>query len=283
MKENISLSSRMKLKELRHDTTINPDLPAAVVRLDGHKFSKFCKKFKKPFDIDYRQLMVDTAKHLVKKYQCKIAYTQSDEISLVIVPQNVTKNGYDKEYIYKGRTQKICSLFASNASTYFLFQLMKRMPHIKLDEDNLPIFDARIYGLSLIEGYNSLLSRELDASKNSISMTADAVLGKSATVGVNNKEKLRLMLEEGFDWNDLDSNFKRGTYIRREVYDIKLTEEQLAKIPKKDIPKSGTVQRSKIKAIHLPPLINIENKIGFIFDNEKPVFSSSLIDKSKII
>lgn len=275
MSRDTSIGNRMKMKELRHESFLNPDLPAAVIRLDGHKFSKFCKKFKKPFDIDYRQIMVDTAKHLTKHYQAEIGYTQSDEISIVITPKKVSKNNHEKEFIHKGRCQKICSLMASKASTYFMFQLMKRMPHIELEEDNLPIFDARIYALSLMEGFNSLLWREQDCVKNSISMSADNIVGKRKTVGVNSQEKQAMMYELGFNWNDLDTNFKRGTYVRKENYQVELTEEQLAKIPKHQVPENNMVTRSRMVALKLPPIVEIENRIEFIFEGAEPIFNKN--------
>ena len=57
-----------------------------IAHIDGRSFSKMIKnKFKKPFDDTFIEAMNETAKYLCKEVQgCIFAYTQSDEISLII-------------------------------------------------------------------------------------------------------------------------------------------------------------------------------------------------------
>ena len=56
-----------------------------VMRLDGRSFSKFCKRFKKPFDDDFVRMMNESAKYVAENVQgCKIGFVQSDEITVVM-------------------------------------------------------------------------------------------------------------------------------------------------------------------------------------------------------
>ena len=57
-----------------------------VVRLDGKSFHSFTKNMKKPYDQDMMDLMDDTTKYLLEESGAIIAYTQSDEISLILFP-----------------------------------------------------------------------------------------------------------------------------------------------------------------------------------------------------
>ncbi|MFO0661949.1 MAG: tRNA(His) guanylyltransferase Thg1 family protein, partial [Polyangiaceae bacterium] len=58
-----------------------------VVRVDGRGFSRLtATHFDKPFDARFSEAMVSTARGLMEEMQGLLAYTQSDEISLVLPP-----------------------------------------------------------------------------------------------------------------------------------------------------------------------------------------------------
>ena len=57
-----------------------------IIRIDGKAFHTFTRGFKKPFDDIFVKTMQDTMKYLCENIQgCVLGYTQSDEISLVLV------------------------------------------------------------------------------------------------------------------------------------------------------------------------------------------------------
>lgn len=59
-----------------------------VLRVDGHGFSRFTvTHFEKPFDERFHALMVQTAQTLLETLQGIYAYTESDEIS-ILLPQD---------------------------------------------------------------------------------------------------------------------------------------------------------------------------------------------------
>ena len=78
---------QMRVYEQSLDQIILPDM-YIVARLDGRSFTRLTKeiyKFEAPFDIKFRDLMVDTVKNLMNDsgFNIVYGYTESDEISLL--------------------------------------------------------------------------------------------------------------------------------------------------------------------------------------------------------
>ena len=95
-----------------------------MARIDGHCFSKFTKGFKKPFDEKFSQAMVQTACDLLQEFKACTAYTQSDEITLIFIPVKNEETSEWREWPFRGRVVKMCSLLASYASTRFNHHLV---------------------------------------------------------------------------------------------------------------------------------------------------------------
>lgn len=88
-----------------------------IILLDGHSFSKKVKNaFKRPFDEVFIDAMNKTAQYLCETIQgAKIAYVQSDEISILITDYDTPMT--DSYFGY--RLCKIQSIAAGMASAYF--------------------------------------------------------------------------------------------------------------------------------------------------------------------
>ena len=88
-----------------------------IIMLDGHSFSKKVKKaFKRPFDDVFIDAMNKTAQYLCESIQgAKIAYVQSDEISILVTDYDTPMT--DSYFGY--RLCKIQSIAAGMASAYF--------------------------------------------------------------------------------------------------------------------------------------------------------------------
>ena len=87
-----------------------------IIRIDGKAFHTFTRGFQKPFDEVLIQTMQETTKYLCENVQgCVLGYTQSDEISLVLVDYQrfETSAWFDYEI------QKMCSIAASMATMAF--------------------------------------------------------------------------------------------------------------------------------------------------------------------
>ena len=80
------LGTRMKeFYESVPKTKLMRRTPVAI-RIDGKAFHTFTRGFNKPFDDVLISAMQDTMKYLCKNIQgCVLGYTQSDEITLILV------------------------------------------------------------------------------------------------------------------------------------------------------------------------------------------------------
>ncbi|WP_210498203.1 tRNA(His) guanylyltransferase Thg1 family protein [Vibrio crassostreae] len=263
--DKTSLGDRIKLYEAATDQFIIPHLPV-VVRLDGRSFSTFTKGFNRPFDTDFREAMIEVAKYLVQETHAKIAYTQSDEITLIY-----STNSPKQRVFFEGRVQKICSVFAGLAASRFLLEVQKRWSH-KLEGSPLPTFDCRaFYTPNEIEAYNAILWREQDATKNSIQMAARAEFTHGECKNLNTKQlQAKLLKERDINWNNYTSGEKRGTYIRKEKVERVLSSERLALIPEDKRPVGGKVMRNEIVIMDMPPIMKVDNAVDVIFRGENP-------------
>ena len=87
-----------------------------VIRLDGKAFHTFTRGFDKPFDDVMMQTMQQTTLKICQEIQgCVFGYTQSDEITLILVDYNDINT--DAWFDYS--TQKMCSVAASMCTLYF--------------------------------------------------------------------------------------------------------------------------------------------------------------------
>jgi tRNA(His) 5'-end guanylyltransferase len=78
------LDAKMRVYETSLDACVLPGI-YIVARLDGRGFTTLTKKhFEAPFDLRFRDLMVETTKHLMNcGFKVVYGYTESDEISLL--------------------------------------------------------------------------------------------------------------------------------------------------------------------------------------------------------
>ena len=80
------LDKIMRVYETTHDLYVLPNI-YMVARLDGRNFTRLTKntyQFKAPFDEKFRDYMLATVEHLMNGFKIIYAYTQSDEISLLL-------------------------------------------------------------------------------------------------------------------------------------------------------------------------------------------------------
>ena len=174
--------------------------------------------------------MQETAKYLCENIQgCSLAYTQSDEISLLLIDYQrfETSAWFDYEI------QKMCSISASMATVAFnkIFRDMVGELHIKgsLEKEYSCIlykaaqkgamFDARVFNIPKEEITNYFYWRQLDASRNSIQMVGQANFShKELQFKSCNDIQDMLMTQKGINWNDFPTYQKRGSCVLKENY-----------------------------------------------------------------
>ena len=263
--DKLAIGDRMKSYErIETDRRFSNTKPV-YARIDGRSFSKFTKGMKRPYDIDMSQAMIETTKYLVQETNASIGYCQSDEISLVWFADD------DKSKVFfNGRIQKMASNIASLATAAFLMQAIKNWP--EKCAHRLPSFDCRVIEMpSLEEAANMILWREIDATKNSISMAAHHYYSHKSLHKKTGEEKVSMLKEKGIVWDDYPAFFKRGTFIRSESYLTELTAEDLAKVPDAYKELNKTVTRNRIVEVDMPAFREVTNRVGVIFYGEKPL------------
>jgi tRNA(His) 5'-end guanylyltransferase len=205
-----------------------------IIRLDGKGFSKWTKGLNKPFDEGFTDDMIETAKYLCANIQgAKFAYAQSDEISVVLTDFD----NMESQAWFDYNVQKMTSIAASMATAKFNQLRMVRMAKNNVDPmaslassmfdqtmsvadiENFKVamFDARVFQVPNVdEMVNTMIWRQQDASRNSVSMAASEYFSHKSLEGVSSNDKQeRLFQEKGINWNDYQVKFKRGTVVRK--------------------------------------------------------------------
>lgn len=115
MSGELSLGDRMKRYELPADTRLTRNIPA-IIRIDGKAFHTWTKGMLHPWDPSLTLCMWQTAYMLCKNIEgIRFAYTQSDEITLLLVDYQTIRSQAWFDY----RIQKIVAVSASIATGAF--------------------------------------------------------------------------------------------------------------------------------------------------------------------
>ena len=232
------LGTRMKeFYENVPKTRLMRRTPVAI-RIDGKAFHTFTRGFKKPFDDILVKTMQETTKYLCEHIQgCVLGYTQSDEITLILVDYKKLNSSAWFDY----EIQKLCSISASMATVAFnkffeqnVSKAYKNryaeagkctMPYDLYEKyctsiEKGAMFDARCFNIPKEEVTNLVYWRQLDATRNSIQMVGQANFSH-AELQEKTCNMIQDMLHEqrGINWNDFPIYLKRGTCVIRKPND----------------------------------------------------------------
>lgn len=240
-----ALGTRMKKYEYVTRTHLINRCPA-IIRIDGKAFHTFTRGFKKPFDEILIKSMQETMKYLCENIQgCVLGYTQSDEITLVLIDYKKLDSCAWFDY----NIQKMCSISSSIATmafnkffkenvdkwaeetfpTNYLGYLNREADESLADDLKLrdryysaiskgAMFDSRVFNLPKEEVCNCILWRQNDATRNSIEMVGQAnfshgQLHKKSCNGIRDM----LVLQKGINWNNYQTHLKRGSCCIRKA------------------------------------------------------------------
>ena len=206
------LDKKMRTYEQSLDQVLLPDM-YMVARLDGRGFTKLTKevcKYETPFDVRFRDIMVNTTKALMNcGFRVIYAFTESDEISLL----------FDKnEDAFGRKVRKYNSTLAGEASAAF-----------SLEQGMVATFDCRMIPLPNAERVEDYFRwRQEDANRNALNAHCYWMLrkeGKSvhaATSELKGKGaafKNELLFSRGINYDKLPSWQKRGVGLWKEDYE----------------------------------------------------------------
>jgi tRNA(His) guanylyltransferase len=266
---NDDLGDRMKEYERAEAARrLMARLPICV-RIDGKRFSKFTEGLQRPYDERLSRLMVATTRHLVEESAALAGYTQSDEISLLYYDDD------PKSQIFLDRrVQKLTSILASMTTGYFNAHLAEALPE---KAGQVALFDSRAWSLpTKDEAANTFLWRELDATKNSVSMAARAYYSHGELHDRKSAELQEMLFRKGVNWNDYPAFFKRGTFVLRRTIQRRFTTEELDSLPPRHAARTNpelVVTRSEVRPIDMPPFGRLKNRVGVLFDGEEPLLA----------
>ena len=193
----------MRCYEQSLDQNVLPDM-YLVARLDGRSFSRLTKEiceFEAPFDVKFRDMMVNTVKSLMDcGFKVVYGFTESDEISLLF---HVNDNTFGR------KVRKFNSILAGTASASFSLEL-----------GQVATFDCRIIPLPNLDRVKDyFLWRQEDAHRNALNSHCYWLLrkeGKSADEATEMLEgksvsyKNELLFSRGINFNNVPSWQKRG-------------------------------------------------------------------------
>jgi tRNA(His) 5'-end guanylyltransferase len=224
-----SLGDRMKEFYENRSKLYLPRRVPVIIRLDGKAFHTFTKGFKRPYDEILHNTMNATMRHLCENIQgCKLGYTQSDEITLLLTDYDtITADAW-----FGYGMQKVCSVAASMATLAFnrffrqyynealtkLGAPLDSDPYLsKLSEKlDCAMFDARCFSIPKDEVTNCFIWRQQDATRNAIQMLGQCNFSHRELQGKScNDIQDMLMTQKGINFNDMPVEFKRGVCCYR--------------------------------------------------------------------
>ncbi|WP_339908693.1 tRNA(His) guanylyltransferase Thg1 family protein [Symmachiella dynata] len=206
------LDKKMRVFETSADLCVLPSM-FMVARLDGRSFTRLTKevcRFQAPFDVRFRDLMVQTTESLMTcGFRVLYAYTESDEISLLFDPA---------EQLFGRKLRKYNSTLAGEASAQFSLRLGQAAS-----------FDCRISQLPTLELVVDYYRwRNEDAARNALNslcywtLRNDGQNEQQATkrlLGLSVSQKNELLFQYGINFNDIPNWQKRGVGLLWEEYD----------------------------------------------------------------
>jgi len=230
-----SLGDRMKTYEAVSRFYLTRRMPV-IIRLDGKAFHTFTRGMKKPCDPILVKTMQQTMKYLCENIQgCVLGYTQSDEITLVLVDYQTI----DSCAWFDNQVQKMASVSASMATfafnKYFNSAILNYdfewkssltpqsveiqekhktyMNGLQEAAEKGAMFDARVFNIPKEEVINCLIWRQQDATRNSIQAAGQYYFSHKELQGKScNDIQDMLFLEKGVNWSeDYATVFKRGS------------------------------------------------------------------------
>ena len=217
--------------------------------------------FNKPFDLLLVETMQGTMRYLCENIQgCVFGYTQSDEITLILVDYQTLES----EAFFDYEVQKMCSVIASMATAYFNQWFEARVNVYKktyntnffpecwgnnLDNEKYietltnatykgATFDCRVFNIPKEEVANLIYWRQLDAMRNSIQMVGQANFSHKELQGKSCENIKEMLAEKGiFYESDFPIYLQRGSACHRTNIEYPKVNEATGEVEKININK----------------------------------------------
>jgi len=177
-----------------------------IIRLDGRCFHSLTKKWhcKKPFDPELMETMIFTTRYLMENIQgCYFAYTQSDEISLLLIDYT----SINSEAWFNNELNKIVSVSSSMCTAGFNHRYIN-------NDGSYVTFDSRAFNIPREEVANYFLWRAKDWKRNSLQMYARSFFSHKELHNKNSDDIHEMLHNIKKNWTtDLNDQEKNGTFF----------------------------------------------------------------------
>jgi tRNA(His) guanylyltransferase len=198
--KNDDLEDKMRELEWFHSLRVLPNV-WPVIRVDGRGFTRLSEQhFERPFDLRFHDLMLETAQALLAELNGVYAYTESDEIS-ILLPADTDLFGREVE--------KLVSVSAGVASSTFSLAL-----------GSAAHFDSRVWvGPSAPHVVDYFRWRQSDASRCCLNgwcywtLRNEGATAKVAAAALDGKSfsaKNELLFARGISFDDVPLWQKHG-------------------------------------------------------------------------
>ncbi len=199
-------SEKFRLREVYSKLSVKAPI---FVRVDGNGFHKLANEhsFKKPFDEELHNIMVETALNVIKNsgFHISLAYTYSDEISYLILR--------DAHLPHSGRIEKIVSLLSAFTTSSFQRIFSKAKSY-----SGIIAFDARIVKVYRLDDIIEYLKwRASDCFRNFINAYAQDIIGRKQCIGLKASQIIELLFKKGININEKPKWQRCGTTIFKQT------------------------------------------------------------------
>ena len=190
-----------------------------IIRLDGVHFHSYTKGFPRPYYIPFRKAMEWTMEDLCKEIAgCKLGYTQSDEITLLLTDDDTLKT----QAWFGKNLQKIISVSASMATYFYnrnvdhitnsgIFNKEGDIKPLARAKERMACFDSRAFLVPREEVLNVFEWRQQDCTRNAIEAAGQTCFSHSELNGKSCNEIQEMLFQKrGVNFNDYPVWYKRG-------------------------------------------------------------------------
>lgn len=230
--DKTSLGDRMKGYENITRNHLISRMPV-ILRLDGRAFHTFTRGFDKPYDKIFATAMERTMWYLCENIQgCVLGYTQSDEITLVLVDyQELNTSSW-----FDNNIQKMVSVAASMAAWKFVDAMSSFM---YLSNQNNPsvyeaalnkgvAFDCRAFNVPKDDLLNCVLWRIKDCVRNSVQALGQAHFSHKELHKKSTEDIITMVKQKtGILWNNLPLSQKYGSFCVKSTNGFVIAEKEV--------------------------------------------------------
>lgn len=205
-----AIDARMKSQYEDRYRIMLPRRTYTLIRVDGRAFHTYTRGMERPYSTDLMTAMDQTALALCEEIAgAQLAYVQSDEISILLTDFATI----DTHAWFDNNLQKLCSISASIATARF--NMLMGDPFRPLAH-----FDSRVFQIpDPVEVANYFISRQKDATRNSIAMLAQHYCSAKELHGVACDKLHDKIHEHGDNWAKHPVRFKQGAAVVKEMTD----------------------------------------------------------------